>query len=125
MTSIPRLTLSTGAPRRIFVPFTQSMDIAADTLWDVVKKDRKSGDVRGVVFFFQTPKAGAKGANEFGVHSARLQPNGRADFSLWQDGISGWRTLEDGTVTIRDRDTTKQERLPVDKLISYFQNGLR
>jgi len=98
MTSIPRLTLSTGAPRRIFVPFTRSMDIAADTLWEVVKKDRKSGDVRGVVFFFQTPKAGAKGANEFGVHSARLQPNGRADFSLWQDGISGWRTLEDGTV---------------------------
>lgn len=36
-----------------------------------------------------------------------------------------YQTLEDSTVTIRDRDTTKQERLPVDKLISYFQNCLR
>lgn len=36
-----------------------------------------------------------------------------------------YQTLEDETVTVRDRDTTKQERLPVDKLISYFQNKLK
>jgi len=36
-----------------------------------------------------------------------------------------YQTLEDGTVTVRDRDTTKQERLPVDKLLSYFQNILK
>ena len=36
-----------------------------------------------------------------------------------------YQTLEDKTVTVRDRDTTKQERLPVDKLISYFQNKLK
>ncbi len=36
-----------------------------------------------------------------------------------------FQTLDDNTVTVRDRDTTKQERLPVDKLISYFQNLLR
>jgi len=36
-----------------------------------------------------------------------------------------FQTLEDGTVTVRDRDTTKQERLPVDKLLAYFQNKLK
>jgi len=35
-----------------------------------------------------------------------------------------FKTLEDKTVTIRDRDTTKQVRIPVDKLISWFQNKL-
>lgn len=33
-------------------------------------------------------------------------------------------TLEDDTVTIRDRDTTKQVRVSVDKLGSYIQNKL-
>jgi len=36
-----------------------------------------------------------------------------------------YQTLEDNTVTIRDRDTMKQERMDVDKLSSYFQNKLR
>ena len=36
-----------------------------------------------------------------------------------------YQTLKDNTVTVRDRDTTKQERLPVDKLCSYFQNYLK
>lgn len=34
-------------------------------------------------------------------------------------------TLTDGTVTIRDRDTTKQERVSIDKLSGYFQNKLK
>lgn len=34
-------------------------------------------------------------------------------------------TLEDDTVTVRDRDTTKQERVRVSKLIEYFQKRLR
>jgi glycyl-tRNA synthetase len=33
-------------------------------------------------------------------------------------------TLEDETVTVRDRDTAKQERVAVDKLGEYFQNEL-
>lgn len=33
-------------------------------------------------------------------------------------------TLNDDTVTIRERDTTKQERVKVDKLTEYIQNGL-
>jgi glycyl-tRNA synthetase len=33
-------------------------------------------------------------------------------------------SLEDSSVTIRDRDTAKQERVPVDKLEEYFQNKL-
>jgi len=36
-----------------------------------------------------------------------------------------YQTLEDNTVTVRDRDTTNQDRLPVDKLLEYFQNLLR
>lgn len=36
-----------------------------------------------------------------------------------------YQTLEDQTVTVRDRDTGKQERLPIDKLINYFQNLLK
>ena len=36
-----------------------------------------------------------------------------------------YQTLEDGSVTVRDRDTAKQERLPVDKLSGYFQNKLK
>ncbi len=34
-------------------------------------------------------------------------------------------SLQDNTVTIRDRDTTKQERLPIQKLESYFLDKLR
>lgn len=33
-------------------------------------------------------------------------------------------TLEDETVTVRDRDSTKQERVAIDKLPEYFQNKL-
>lgn len=33
-------------------------------------------------------------------------------------------TMEDGTVTVRDRDTMKQERISVDKLTEYLQNEL-
>ncbi|HUW24311.1 MAG TPA: glycine--tRNA ligase [Patescibacteria group bacterium] len=36
-----------------------------------------------------------------------------------------YQTLEDGTVTVRDRDTMKQERFPIDKLSTYFQNNLK
>lgn len=36
-----------------------------------------------------------------------------------------FQTLEDKTVTIRDRDTTKQIRLGIDKLPQYFQNLLK
>lgn len=35
-----------------------------------------------------------------------------------------FQTLDDETVTVRDRDTTKQERVSVDKLLSYFQNRI-
>lgn len=35
-----------------------------------------------------------------------------------------FQTLDDETVTIRDRDTAKQERVPIDKLSDYFQNKL-
>lgn len=33
-------------------------------------------------------------------------------------------TLEDNTVTVRDRDTTQQERMKLEKLVSYFQKRL-
>lgn len=33
-------------------------------------------------------------------------------------------TLEDNTVTVRDRDTMKQERISVDKLQEYLENGI-
>ncbi len=36
-----------------------------------------------------------------------------------------YQTLEDETVTVRDRDTMKQERMPIDKLVAYFQNKLK
>ncbi len=32
-----------------------------------------------------------------------------------------YQTLEDDTVTVRDRDTTKQERIGIPKLLAYFQ----
>ncbi|KKQ75628.1 MAG: Glycine-tRNA ligase [Candidatus Woesebacteria bacterium GW2011_GWB1_38_5b] len=35
-----------------------------------------------------------------------------------------FQTLEDSTVTVRDRDTAKQERVSVDKLQEYIQNKL-
>jgi glycyl-tRNA synthetase len=35
-----------------------------------------------------------------------------------------FQTLEDDTVTVRDRDSAKQERVEVDKLTSYFQNNI-
>ena len=35
-----------------------------------------------------------------------------------------FQTLDDGMVTIRDRDTAKQERINIDKLTEYFQNRL-
>ena len=36
-----------------------------------------------------------------------------------------FQSLEDRTVTVRDRDTTKQERVGIDKLLNYFQNLLK
>ncbi len=36
-----------------------------------------------------------------------------------------FQSLKDDTVTVRDRDTAKQERVSVDKLSSYFENKLR
>lgn len=36
-----------------------------------------------------------------------------------------YTTLEDDTVTVRDRDTTKQERISVAQLVKYFQQKLR
>lgn len=35
-----------------------------------------------------------------------------------------YATLEDGKVTVRDRDTTAQERVPVADLVTYFQQKL-
>jgi len=35
-----------------------------------------------------------------------------------------YQTLEDDTVTVRDRDTTKQERISVKELVSYFNSKL-
>ncbi|HEB13902.1 MAG TPA: glycine--tRNA ligase, partial [candidate division WWE3 bacterium] len=35
-----------------------------------------------------------------------------------------YQTLEDGTVTVRDRDTTKQDRVVIDDLIPYFSSKL-
>ena len=36
-----------------------------------------------------------------------------------------FQSLEDATVTVRDRDTAKQERISIDKLSEYFLNRLR
>ena len=35
-----------------------------------------------------------------------------------------FQTLEDSTITIRDRDTTKQERIKIEKLLSFLQNRI-
>lgn len=35
-----------------------------------------------------------------------------------------FQSLEDQTVTVRDRDTTKQERIAIDKLLQFFKNKL-
>mgnify|MGYP001616835262 CR=1 FL=1 len=35
-----------------------------------------------------------------------------------------YATLEDDAVTVRDRDTTKQERVPINGLAAYFQQKL-
>lgn len=36
-----------------------------------------------------------------------------------------FQSLDDGSVTVRDRDSAKQERIDIDKLTEYFQNKLR
>ncbi len=36
-----------------------------------------------------------------------------------------FQTLDDNTVTVRDRNTAKQKRIAIDKLTEYFQNELR
>ena len=36
-----------------------------------------------------------------------------------------FQTLDDGTVTVRDRDSAKQERIDIDKLTEYFENRLK
>jgi glycyl-tRNA synthetase len=50
---------------------------------------------------------------------------------LYQDEIGtpfcitvDYETLEDGTVTMRDRDTAEQKRIPIDKLESYIKSML-
>jgi glycyl-tRNA synthetase len=36
-----------------------------------------------------------------------------------------YTSLEDGSVTVRDRDSTKQERIPIEKLVVYFETRLK
>lgn len=36
-----------------------------------------------------------------------------------------FETLEDSAVTVRNRNTTKQIRLPIDKLLDYFNNEIK
>jgi len=36
-----------------------------------------------------------------------------------------YQTLEDNTVTVRDRDTAKQQRLPIDNLLKHLLNLLK
>ena len=36
-----------------------------------------------------------------------------------------FQTLEDKTVTVRDRDSAKQERIAINKLQDYFQDKLK
>lgn len=36
-----------------------------------------------------------------------------------------YQTLEDDTVTVRDRDSAKQERVSIDKLVDWFHNKLK
>jgi glycyl-tRNA synthetase len=36
-----------------------------------------------------------------------------------------FHSLEDGSVTVRDRDTTQQERVKIDKLVSHFDEKLK
>ena len=36
-----------------------------------------------------------------------------------------YTTLEDGSVTVRDRDSMKQERIPIEKLVSLFEKTLK
>jgi len=36
-----------------------------------------------------------------------------------------FETLEDGAVTVRDRDTMKQERVAISELAGYIENGLK
>ena len=38
--------------------------------------------------------------------------------------VVDFQTLEDDTVTVRDRDTGTQERVSIDKLSSFFHNKL-
>ena len=33
-------------------------------------------------------------------------------------------TINDNSVTVRDRDTTKQERIPIDKIVEYISNRI-
>jgi glycyl-tRNA synthetase len=35
-----------------------------------------------------------------------------------------FQSIDDNAVTVRDRDTAKQERIAIDKLAEYFENGL-
>ncbi|NIT04320.1 hypothetical protein GTO10_05375 [Candidatus Saccharibacteria bacterium] len=35
-----------------------------------------------------------------------------------------YQTMEEGTITVRDRDTTKQDRLEIQDLPSYFLGKL-
>ena len=51
---------------------------------------------------------------------------------LYQDEIGtpfcvtvDYQTLEDNTVTVRDRDTTKQERITIDKLENYLSEMIK
>jgi glycyl-tRNA synthetase len=42
-------------------------------------------------------------------------------FSLTID----YQTLEDNTITIRDRDTMQQERIPVERVLEIIRNNLK
>ena len=87
----------------------------------LVKKEGLPEIARSIVsdFFKAGINAGYEEQHSIGKRYRRHDEAG-TPFCITIDG----KTKEDGTVTIRDRDTMKQERIPSDKVVETVRGNL-
>ena len=108
--------------QRVVLGFKPSLAPIKAAIFPLVKKDGLPETAVKIHDAFR-----AAGINSFYDDSGsigrryRRQDEAGTPFGITVDG----QTLEDGTVTVRDRDTLAQVRVPVDGLVAWVQERIR
>lgn len=117
----PRESAKGGVEKRRYLKLHPRLAPYKVAVLPLVKKDGMPEKARELVKHFSSAGINARYDEQhaIGKRYARHDEIG-TPYCLTVDG----QTLEDGTVTIRDRDTTEQERIPFDEAFKEVQQRL-